>query len=235
MKKTVIVYVSVVLGSFLFGFIAFYYLMPVVVSHSRTIEVPYLKNMSLTRAKSFLSNLDLRYVVVDSVNSTEVAKGFIVSSDPPAKEEVRVGSVIKLVVSRGPKKVRLPNIIGLSRKEALDSLDAYGITNRVFINYPVTEKRLDKKIVKTKPAIEDSIPEGSILTIYLGTEKRKVFLMPNLNGMKLGEAEAEIAKYGLILGEIKKTAGETDVVIQQSPSPGVEVTFGDYVKLVVGR
>jgi beta-lactam-binding protein with PASTA domain len=235
MKKNIVVYISVVLGSFLLGFGAFYYIMPIVVRHSRTIEVPYLKNMSLTKAKSFLTNLDLQYVIIDSVNSIEVAKGFIVSSDPPAKEEVKVGSVIKLVISKGPRKVRLPNIVGLSRKEALDSLDAYGITNRVFINYPVQEKRLDKRVVKTKPAIEDSIPEGSILTIYLGTIKRKVFLMPNLNGMRLDEARAEIAKYGLTLGEVKRAAGEPDVVIQQSPSPGIEVTFGDYVKLVVGR
>jgi beta-lactam-binding protein with PASTA domain len=235
MKKNIIVYISAVFGSFLLGFGAFYYIVPVAVRHSRTIEVPYLKNMSLTKAKSFLSNLDLQYVVVDSVNSIEVARGSIVSSDPPAKEEVRVGSVIKLVVSRGPRKIRLPNIVGLSRKEALDSLDFYGITNRVFINYPVQEKRLDKTVVKTKPAVEDSIPEGTILTIYVGTAKRKVFLMPNLNGMRLDEAKAEISKYGLTLGEIKIAAGEPNIVIQQSPSPGVEVTFGDYVKLVVGR
>lgn len=235
MKKNIIVYVSIVLGSFLIGFGAFYYIMPVLVRHSRTIEVPYLKNMSLTKAKSFLSNLGLRYVIEDSVNSIEVAKGFIVSSDPPTKEEVRVGSVIKLVVSKGPRKVKFPNIVGLPREEALDSLDAYGITNRVFINYPVQEKRLDKRVIKTKPAVEDSILEGSILTIYLGTAKRKVFLMPNLNGMRLDEARAEISKYGLTLGEIKTAAGEPNIVIQQSPSPGVEVTFGDYVKVVVGR
>lgn len=233
--KKIAIYLSIVLGSFLFGFLTFYFLMPVIVKHSKTIEVPYLKHMSLEKAKTFLSTLDLKYVVSDSVFSSEVAEGFIVNSEPPAKEDIKVGSVIKIVVSRGPKKIALPDIVGLKRKAAVDSLDNYGVTNRVFINYPVREKSLDGKVVKTKPAIEDSIAMGSMLTIFIGTEKRKVFLMPNLTGMDLEEAQGEIIKYGLVLTEVKRTEGETDVVIQQFPAPGVEVTFEDNVKLVVGQ
>ncbi len=233
--KKIFTYVSIVIGSFLFGFIVFYFLMPVIVKHSKTIEVPYLKHMSLEKAKSFLSTLDLRYVVSDSVYSSEVAKGLIVNTEPPAKEDVKVGSIIELVVSKGAKKIALPDIVGLSRKTAVDSLDGYGITNRVFINYPVREKSLDGKVIKTKPSVEDSIALGSMLTIFIGTEKRKVFLMPNLHGMNLEEAQGEILKYGLVLSEVKRTEGEIDVVIQQFPAPGVEVTFEDNVKLVVGQ
>jgi beta-lactam-binding protein with PASTA domain len=233
--KKIVTYVSIVLGSFFFGFAVFYFLMTVIVKHSKTIEVPYLKHMSLEKAQSFLSTLDLKYEVSDSVYSSEVAEGYIVNSEPPAKEDIKVGSVIKLVVSKGAKKIALPEVIGLTREAAVDSLDNYGITNRVFINYPVEEKNLDGKVVKTKPSIEDSIALGSMLTIFIGTEKRKVFLMPNLNGMELEEAQREILKYGLILSEVKRTKGEVDVVIQQFPAPGVEVTFEDEVKLVVGQ
>jgi beta-lactam-binding protein with PASTA domain len=233
--KKVVTYVSIVIGSFFFGFGIFYFLMPEIIKHSKTIEVPALRKVSLKKAESILTNLDLKYVVSDSVNSSEVPEGYIVSSDPEAKEDVKVGSIIRLVVSRGPKKIAIPRIVGLSRKAAVDSLDIYGITNRVFINYPVQEKTLDGKVVKTRPEVEDSIAEGGMLTIYIGTEKRKVFLMPNLNGMELEEAQGEILKYGLILSEVKRTEGEVDIVIQQFPAPGVEVTFGDNVKLVVGQ
>jgi hypothetical protein len=233
--KKVITYVSIVIGSFLLGFVSFYFIMPVIVRHSKTIEVPYLKHMSLEKAKSFLSTLDLKYEIADSVYSGEVAEGFIVSSEPPAKEDIKVKSVIKLVVSRGAKKVAIPDIVGLTRKDAVDSLDNCGITNRVFINYPVKEKKLDGKVVKTKPEIEDSIALGGMITIFIGTEKRKVFLMPNLIGMTLEEAQKEILEYELVLTEVKRTSGETDVIIQQFPVPSVEVTFGDNVRLVVGE
>ena len=233
--KKVLTYTSIVIGSFFFGFIVFYFLMPVIVKHSKTIEVPYLKHMSLEKAKSFLTTLNLKYVVSDSVYSSEVDAGFIVNSEPPAKEDIKVGSTIKLVVSRGPRKIALPGIAGLSRKDAVDSLNNHGITNRIFINYPVEEESLDGRVIKTRPEIEDSIAEGAMLTIYIGTEKRKVFLMPNLNGMQLEEAQREILKYGLVLSEVKRTKGEVDVVIQQFPAPGVEVTFEDNVKLVVGQ
>ncbi len=234
MKKT-FTYISVVFGSFILGFGIFYYLMPVIVRHSKTIEVPYLRHMSVEKATTFIPSLNLKYVIADSVNSSEVTKGHIVSSEPASKEDIKIGGVIKLTVSKGPRKIRLPNIIGVSKKTALDSLDLLGITNRVFVNYPVQEKRLDGTIVKTRPEIEDSIAEGSMLTIYIGTEKRKVFLMPNLNGMLLEEAEREIRRRGLVLSEVKRTTGNVDVVIQQSPAPGVEVTFGDRVKIVAGQ
>ena len=234
MKKT-FTYISIVFGSFLLGFGIFYYLMPIIVRHSKTIEVPYLKHMSVEKAASFIPSLNLKYVIADSVNSNEVAKGHIVSNEPAAKQDIKIGGVIKLVVSKGPRKIRLPNIIDMPKKAALDSLDLLGITNRVFVNYPVKEKRLDGRIVKTKPAIEDSIDEGGMLTIYIGTEKRKVFLMPNLNGMLLDEAEREIRRHELVLSEVKRTTGTVDVVIQQSPAPGVEVTSGDMVKIVAGQ
>ena len=233
--KKVVTYMSVVIVSFLLGFAVFYFIMPVIVRHSKTIEVPYLKHMSLEKAKSFLSTLDLNYVVADSVYSSEVAEGFIVNSEPPAKEDVKVRSVIRLVVSRGAKKVAIPDIEGLTRKDAVDSLDNHGITNRVFVNYPVKEKDLDGKVIKTRPAIEDSIALGGMITIFIGTEKRKVFLMPNLIGMALDEAQREIFEYELVLTEVKRTSGETDIVIQQFPAPSVEVTFGDNVRLVVGE
>lgn len=233
--KKVVTYISIVLGSFIFGFLIFYFLMPVIVRHSKTIEVPYLKHMSINKAETFLASLDLEYVISDSVNSNEVAEGYIISTNPDAKKDIKIGSVIELVVSKGPKKIKLPDIIGISKEQAQDSLDTYGITNRVFVNYPVKQKNLDGKIVKTRPAIEDSISEGGMLTIYIGAEKRKVFLMPSLNGMSLEKAEKEISKYELVLSEVKRTTGEVDVVIQQTPAPGVEVTFGDKVKLVVGQ
>ena len=233
--KKVVTYVSIVIVSFLLGFAIFYFVMPVIVRHSKTIEVPYLKHMSLEKAKRFLSTLDLKYEVADSVYSSEVAEGFIINSEPPAKEDVKIGSIIRLVVSRGAKKVAIPDIVGLTRKDAVDSLDNHGITNRVFINYPVKEKNLDGKVVKTRPAIEDSVAVGGMITIFIGTEKRKVFLMPNLIGMTLDEAQREILGYELVLTDVKRTSGETDIVIQQFPAPSVEVTFGDNVRLVVGE
>ncbi|MEO0292923.1 MAG: PASTA domain-containing protein [candidate division WOR-3 bacterium] len=233
MKKKLI-YILISIGSFFFGFGSFYFLMPLIVRQSKPVEVPYLYNMSIERAKNLLSTMNLRCVILDSVNSTEVPRGYVVRTEPPPKEDVRMGGVIKLIISKGPKKVRLPNIIGLSRKEAIDSLNNNGLTNYIFVNYPISNRDLNNKVVKTKPAIQDSIEEGGMLTIFIGSTKKKVFLMPNIIGMNLQEAQEELSRRGLILEEIKRTTG-SDIVIQQSPLPGVEVTSGDRVRIVVGK
>ncbi len=233
--KRAFTYIGLIAGSFLIGFISFYYLMPVIVRHSKTVDVPYLTNMSVERSKSFISSLGLKCVVSDSILSSVVEKGKVIRTEPPWKKEVKIGSIIKLIVSKGPRKVKLPDIVGLPFEEALDSLDKYSITNRVIINTPVEEKEEDGKVIKTKPRIEDSLGVGGKLTIFIGKQEREVFLMPNLIGMKFQEAIEILADYKLVLAPVKWTKSANEEVILQSPLAGIEVTFGDTVRLVVSR
>lgn len=234
MKKKLI-NAGLVAGAFLVGFASFYYLMPVIVRHSKTVDVPYLKNMEVKKAKNFLKSLRLKAEVTDSVLSREVDEGKIVRTIPEVKEEVQIGSLIKLIVSKGPKKIKVPDIVGLTKEAAIDSLDKFSVTNRVIIKLPVEEEEKDGIVIKTKPEIKDSLRLGEKLTVYVGKEKRKVFVMPTLIGMSLEEAVELIKDYKLVLGPVKYTKAANKGVLTQYPSPGVEVTFGDTVKITVGR
>ncbi len=240
-----IIYSGIVVGSFLIGFLTSYLLMPVIVRHSRTVDVPYLKHMAIKEAQNFLTSLGLKSEVYDSVNSQEVDRGKIIETIPERKEAVRIGSIIKLIISKGPGKIKLPNIISLQQEEALDSLDKYGITNIVIINIPVEPVDFDEEdddnvpkdgtVIKTKPSIEDSLEKGSKLTIFIGKEKRKVFLMPNLISLNLDEAKEILDDFELVLAPIKWTKSDREEVLLQSPLAGVEVTLGDTIRLVVGQ
>lgn len=241
----IIIYSVIVVGSFLIGFLTFYFLMPVIVRHSRTVDVPYLKHMSIKEAQNFLTSLGLKSEVYDSVNSKEVDRSKIIETVPKRKEAVRIGSVVKLIISKGPGKIRLPNIVNLKQEEALDSLDKYGITNIVIINIPVEPVDLDAEgedtvskdgtVIKTKPSVEDSLEKGGKLTIFIGKEKRKVFLMPNLISLTLDEAKEILEDFELELAPIKWTKSDREEVLLQSPLAGVEVTLGDTIRLVVGQ
>ncbi|MCK4225450.1 PASTA domain-containing protein [candidate division WOR-3 bacterium] len=233
--KKIFTYVGLIIGSFFIGFLTFYFLMPVISAHSRTVDVPYLKHMTIKESRDFLKSLGLKSEIQDSVYSREVESGRVIETIPSKKEEVRIGSVIKLIVSKGPGKIRLPSIIGLSREKAIDSLDHYGITNRVIINIPVKEKGRDGTIIKTRPSIEDSLEKGGKLTIFIGKEKREVFLMPNLIGLPLSEAKEILADYELELAPIKRVKSVKEEVLLQTPLAGVEVTLGDTIRLVVGQ
>ncbi|MCK4420281.1 PASTA domain-containing protein [candidate division WOR-3 bacterium] len=233
MKRSFI-YLGAFAGSFIMGFIIFYFLMPIIVHRGKTIDVPYLKHMSVQEAKDFLGSLGLKGEVYDSVHSLEVERGRVIETIPPKKKEVKIGTKIELVVSKGPEKLWVPDIIGLLQKIAEDSLDKYGITNRVIINIPVEKKNEDGLVIKTKPIIVDSLEKGGKITLFIGKEKRKVFLMPNLIGLPLDEAKEILVDYELKLAPIKRTESPKEGVLLQSPLAGIEVTFGDTVKLIVG-
>lgn len=233
--KKVYLYVSVSAGSFILGFLIFYFLMPVIVSHGKVIEVPYLKHMNVKEGMNFLRSLRLKPVISDSVYSQKIEKGKIVRTEPEEKVDVKLGSKVKIIVSKGGKKVKLPDVVGLKKEQAEDSLDVYGIVNRVIINIPVKDKDKDGIVIRTKPEARDSLEKGTKFTLFIGKEKRKVFLMPNLIGLTLDEATDIINEYELVLAPVKWTKSSKEEVLIQSPLAGVEVTFGDTVKLVVGR
>ena len=179
MKERILIYAGLVVGSFFIGFLTFYFLMPVIVRQSRTVDVPHLKHMSLKEAKDFLSSLG----------------NFIFP---------------------GP------------------------LLTRVIINIPVEMEdddtvSKDGTVIKTKPSIEDSLEKGGKLTIFIGKEKRKVFLMPNLIGLPLDEAKEILTDFELELAPIRWTKSDREEVLLQSPLAGVEVTFGDTIKLIVGQ
>jgi len=238
--KRIIIYIGAIIGSFFIGFFIFYLLMPIIVRRGRTVDVPYLKHMSIKEGRDFLNSLGLKSEIYDSVNSREVEGGKIIETIPPMKVEVRIGSVINFIISKGPGKIRLPNIIGLLQEDAIDSLELCGITNRVIINIPVEVEEddtvsKDGMVVKTRPSIEDSLEKGGKLTIFIGKEKRKVFLMPNLIGLPFNEATEILIDFELELAPIKWAKSSKEEVLLQSPLAGIEVTFGDTVRLVVGR
>ncbi|HKM32033.1 MAG TPA: Stk1 family PASTA domain-containing Ser/Thr kinase, partial [Oscillospiraceae bacterium] len=93
-----------------------------------------------------------------STFSSEVAKGYVIETQPAANETVQPGTIVYIIVSMGPPDTSLiiPEVIGMKEKAAYDLLTDMGL----YINV--------EKADSDKPAgevIDQSVPEGSKLNL----------------------------------------------------------------------
>jgi len=91
------------------------------------VEIPAVKNESEARAVNALEGLGLVVETEQRSNAT-VAAGDAVKTDPAAGEMAAVGSTVTLTISKGPKQVTVPNIVGLSEADAQASITGAELT-----------------------------------------------------------------------------------------------------------
>jgi serine/threonine-protein kinase len=90
-------------------------------------RVPDVVGMSSAAGQEFLKRAGLEYRVVGKRESEEADAGSILSQDPSPNELVPPSSVVKVVLSEGPKTVAVPNVTQMSMAQAKKNLQAAGL------------------------------------------------------------------------------------------------------------
>ncbi len=77
-------------------------------------------------AKTALEELGL-VVKLEEAYDDSIAKGKVISTTPEAKEQVSEGMEVTVVISKGPKTVKVPDLRGLTKKKAKTALTDVGL------------------------------------------------------------------------------------------------------------
>ena len=94
-------------------------------SDDETVKVPPVIGLNIEDAEETLENFDLKYKVVYEDSDKE--PDTIIKQDPEARTEVDLNSTVTLTVSREMKDVDVPNLIGMTQKEAKKALEEVGL------------------------------------------------------------------------------------------------------------
>jgi len=138
---------------------------PVALTVSRgrqPIDVPDLTGQDATGAARQLSGLGLKVDATKQQNSDTVAKGKVISQSPRDGTAFR-GDTVKLVVSKGPVLVAVPDVVGQQLQQARGTLEAQG--------FKVTVRRALGGFFGTvrlqDPAGGSKVPKGSTITLTI--------------------------------------------------------------------
>ena len=127
------------------------------------VEVPDLTNRSKADAKATLTNLDFKFKVIEEYSLT-VAKGDVIRTQPPASTKLPKGSTVTLVISKGPKPVVMPNVLGMTEADARAKLEGLNlVVDVVTIPYPGEVG----VVLLQSPTAGQTIHEGDHVTIWV--------------------------------------------------------------------
>jgi beta-lactam-binding protein with PASTA domain len=222
------------------------------VIHGAEVQVPSLKGMTVAEARSQTSGLGLNLDVDNRYYSGDVAAGHILTQSPAPGTVVRREWRVRVAESLGPQKVEVPETVGLDEPVAALKLRRVGLGVGVTARLPYPKAVEGTVLAQDPPAHAQGIarPSINLLVAASGDDAPDGFVMPDLTGLPVVTAQAELARVG-----IQSTAKFMNVpvapigkgnampalpvrpgaVMAQQPAAGMRVEQSMPVKLTVAK
>lgn len=212
--------------------------MPWYVGHDQITKMPDVRNMSFTQAAKMLEEKGFTVKTASEYYNNNVPAGHIVSQMPFPLSMVKSSRTVYLTLSRGKQLLEMPNLVGLSVRDARIALIRLGLSlnNAAYeYNENVAANIIFEQSVKTKERLNFGATVD--VRVSLGPEVVLV-LVPDVEGKALEDAKNMLTGAGLTIGEIKSQADETFVsntVLKQTPAPNDSVKTGTAVNLIIAK
>jgi beta-lactam-binding protein with PASTA domain len=212
--------------------------------HGQSRSVPNFVGLTMEQTVNLAKKSRLRYQVIDSIYSTEVARGCIAEQNPKPGFKVKKGRNIILTINAfHPEMVAMPNLINLPKRQASLLIESSGLKIGQLKYKPdlSIEVVIGQEFNGRNIREGDSIQKGSVIDMVLGKglSNQRTFV-PNLSGMKLDPAKNRILESSLNLGTfvydntIKKNADSINAfVYKQNPeyNPNATLQLGSSIYL----
>lgn len=212
-----------------------YVLMPLLVHQRGTVTVPDVVGLSEVQALRVLSSHSLDGSVVRREYHEEVPKGFVISQSPRRDENVKEGRGVSLIVSLGARVQKVPDLAGLTLRQARIVLGRNHLAVGRIARWLVEGET--REIVRaTYPGAGKEVQEGSRIDLLVASGgKKRSYMMPDLVGRDLLFARDKLEKMGFRIGNVRyerRSGVYPNTIIDQEPKPGSQIREGDSIELV---
>ena len=128
-----------------------------------TVKVPSVYGNTPNQAAEILADYELELGTVSEDYSSDVAEGQIFYQDPAEGERIEPGSAVTVTVSIGPEQVEVPEVFGLTLKEAQDALASVGLFSSAV---EVEDNEPAGTALSTEPGAGTLVDPQSTVTLY---------------------------------------------------------------------
>ena len=145
------------------------------IQEPNTTRMPSLFGYTFEDAQNLLHLTSEDFVVVmeGEEYSTEPI-GTVISQYPIADSDVLKDATIKLTISAGPEPLEVPPVVGLTQSEATVQLNAKGFL--VAIEYESSNTIESGNVIRTVPAVGQSVHEGGQVTLVISIGKSQTYV-----------------------------------------------------------
>lgn len=144
----------------------------VVAASEKDITMPNVYGLTLEMAEQTLKQSELSIFKAMKINSDSVEEGKVIYTDPKANSIVSGDQEITIYVSDGPstttiEKIKIPDVIGLTKSGAREFLTKYGFTN---VEFKTQDSTYPKDVVISQsPSVGSSAKATDKITVIVST------------------------------------------------------------------
>ncbi len=228
-SKTFLIHLAIYIVSFTFIMWLVFSWLKSTTNHGEVVVVPDFSGLGLKELDKFVTDKNLKYLVIDSIYDTKAKKGVVVKQEPEANAEVKEGRTIYLyVTSILPPSILMPKLRDCSLRQAASMITTFGLKlGRTDYKADQCANCVLEQLVKGKKIEPGAIiPKGTIIDLIVGKGLSDEEVgVPCLYGLSRKEAIERLTESSLSVGSVvfdipkDSTSGR---VYRQIPSCGKE-------------
>ncbi len=196
------------------------------------VQVPDVVGEPDAEARRLIEGIGLEYTVRRGLAHREAPEGTVLAQSPLAGQFARPGAPVDVTLSRGPEVHTLPDLAGLSERQAGIVLERLGYDVEI-------ERREDSmaagRAVETRPAAGTDLAVPSPIVLVV-SEGAPIVVIPDMLGMHIDDALQILSQVRLELGSISFDSEAPEApgrIVGQYPPVGYSLRAGDSVELRV--
>ena len=229
---------SVFIGLILLFFIAFGGTMLVLkVTNPKEVEVPNVVGSTREEAQQKIEGAKLKFEVSSEEYSADTEENHVISQDPAYLEnynKVKEGSTVKVVISKGTEKTKVPNVKGKEKDEAVQLIEDAKLKAEVVEETSKTVK--EGYVISQETDANTEVNAGDTVKLHVstGTEKATV---PGVVGKSQDEAKKALQDLGFVVTvtNAEDSSKENGTVLKQSLDEGQSVEKGSAITITVNK
>lgn len=195
--------------------------------HGRQETLPNLVGIPVEQARNTVRALGLGLEVEDRLYNDKVAAGGVVSQMPAPGTSIKPRQDVHVLLSLGPQKVSVPDLVGRSLRAARITAVERGLTiGDVAALYWPQDQPYHVVAQDPPPATTDLQSPAVNFLVSLGTPPI-AYLCPNFHGRLIGIVRSELQQAGFQKIKVTQALAPGAVqgnILQQLPLPGSKVT-----------
>jgi len=199
------------------------------------ISIPSIVGLSESDARKSIEPLGIKVAVVSKAFSEDVPSGRVITSNPGGGGHLSKGGVVQVVISKGPERINVPTLAGMTPDAAATALTSAGLkVGSTTQSYSSTIT--NGMVIDGDPIAGTAVKRNSLVNILVSKGVQTLQLNSYV-GQSGDQASNELTSAGF---KVKSTFGYSESipagsVISQTPAGGAPIPVGSTVAIIVSQ